>query len=115
MHIFDELRENAVADNNLLISNDSGGDVFSTARDVDFAFKTTERVKAQDLCDFINGKNYGRARVEYNDEHGLYWVFVVIHTPITQNIICSLSGFMVCVARLFKIEYDGWGSVIQKP
>ena len=112
-HIFDVLRENAIADNDLLITNDSKGDVFIKARDVDFAFKTADKEKAEGLSEFINGKNYGRSRVEHKDDDDLFWVFVVVHMPITQNVLCSISGFMVCLGRLFKVEYDGWGSVIQ--
>ena len=112
MSLFDLLHENAAADNDLLRSSDSQGDVFANPRDVDFAFKTSDKISAQDLCDFVNGKNFGRAHVDANDPE-LIWVIVVIHTPITQNVICSLSGFMLCLGRLFKVDYDGWGSVVQ--
>ena len=113
MHILDLLRENVLADNDLLVKSDARGDVFTKARDVDFAFKTTDKEKAESLSEFINGKNYGRSRVEHHEEDDLFWVFVVVHMPITPNVICSLSGFMVCLGRLFQVEYDGWGSVIQ--
>jgi|GEM_PF-3875287 len=36
-----------------------------------------------------------------------------IRMPITQPVICSVSALMVCLARLFSVEYDGWGSVVQ--
>jgi hypothetical protein len=110
--IFDLLHQNAYLDNDLLTKNDAMGDVFDKPRDVDFAFKTTDKESAKDLSEFVNGKNFGRSRVE-GRENGVFWVFVVIHTPINQNVICSLSGFMVCLARLFQVEYDGWGSVVQ--
>jgi Regulator of ribonuclease activity B len=112
MSLFDLLHENAVADHNLLESSDAQGDVFANSRDVDFAFKTSDKTSAQDLCDFVNGKNYGKAHVDARDPE-LIWVFVIIHTPITQHVIFSLSGFMLCLSRLFKVEYDGWGSVVQ--
>jgi Regulator of ribonuclease activity B len=113
VHIFDLLRENAVADDDLLIKNDAQGDIFNKPRDVDFAFKTTDKEKADSLSEFINGKNYGSSHVEHNDGDDLFWIFVVVHMPITQHVLCSMSGFMVCLARLFQVEYDGWGSVIQ--
>ena len=113
MSIFDLLHENAAADNELLRSNDENGDVFSTPRDVDFAFKTSDESRAKDLCEFINGKNFGKARVQEPSEDGIWWVISVIHMPITQNVLCSVSGFMVCLSRLFQVEFDGWGSLIQ--
>lgn len=112
MSLFDLLHENLRADNDLLIQNDRQGDVFTTSRSVDFAFKTTDRVKADDLCDYVNGKNFGLARVD-EGEGGLLWVTVVIDMPITQNVVCCVSAFMLCLSRLFLVDYDGWGSVIQ--
>lgn len=113
MSILDMLDENAAADNELLRKNDEEGDVFVTPRDVDFAFKTYDESRARDLCEFINGRNLGKARVQEPGEDGMWWVVSVIHMPITQNVLCSVSGLMVCLSRLFQVEYDGWGSVIQ--
>ena len=113
MSMFDLLHENVVQDNVLLQSNDEHGDVFSTPRDVDFAFKTPDKTKANDLCDFINGKNFAKAHVRQAEGDDLVWVIAIIHMPINQNVLCSVSGFMVCLSRLFLVEYDGWGSVIQ--
>ncbi len=114
MSLFDLLQEHAIAHNDLLHKNDARGDVFSSPRDVDFAFKTPDKQRAEDLCEFINCKNYGRAKVR-NPSSGedLYWVIAIIQMPINQYVLCSVSGFMVCLSRLFQVEYDGWGSVIQ--
>ena len=109
--VFDLLHENAVADTDLLRKKDALGDVFFMPRDVDFAFKTPEEENANYLCEYINGKSFGKAQVRKGD--GLYWVICIIHMPITQNVICAVSGFMVCLSRLFLVEYDGWGSVTQ--
>ena len=113
MHITDLLHETAVADNALLYGNDAKGDIFSIARDVDFMFKTPHRERANILAMFVNEKNYGIAEVKHVPEDDLYWLSVVIHTPVNQHVICSRSGLMVFLARLFNLEYDGWGSVIQ--
>jgi hypothetical protein len=112
MSIFDLLHENAHADNDVLIAGDAKDDVFAKPRDVDFVFKTTDKEKAQDLSEYINGKNFGNSRVDGGDD-GVFRVLVVIHTPITQHVVCCLSGFMVCLSRLFQVDYDGWGSVVQ--
>ena len=115
MSVLDLLHENAHLDNDLLRKNDTHGDIFTSPRDVDFAFKTSERERAQDLCEFINSKNFAKAHVnapQASEEP--YWVIAIIHMPITQNLLCSVSGFMVCLSRLFQVEYDGWGSVIRK-
>lgn len=112
MTISDELRQNALADNNLLTKNNERGDVFSSPRDVDFAFKTKDKDRAYALSDYIQGMNFGSSKVNHSDD-GTYWIIAVIHMPITQHVLCSVSGFMVCLSRLFQVEYDGWGSIMQ--
>jgi len=112
MNVFDLLHENALADNDLLRKKDEMGDVFTNARDVDFAFKTSERERANDLCEYIKGKNFGNPHIR-GDDGDLLWIIVIIHMPINQPLLCCVSGFMVCLSRLFQVEYDGWGSVNQ--
>jgi hypothetical protein len=113
MSIFDLLHENALADNDLLHKNDAMGDMFDKPRDVDFAFKTQDKEKADDLREYIAGKNFGAPQVRGGDV-GNYWVIVIIHMPINQHLLCCVSGFMVCLSRLFQVEYDGWGYFIQR-
>jgi Regulator of ribonuclease activity B len=112
MSMFDLLHENLLADNDLLFKNDARGDMFAKPRFVDFAFKTTDRTKADDLCEYVNGKNCGLARVDEGNDQ-VFWIIVQVDMPITQNVLCCVSAFMLCLSRLFTIEYDGWGSVIQ--
>src|SRR6185437_13758202 len=57
MDIFELLRANAIAGNDLLKKNDARGDVFAKPRDVDFAFKTRDATRAKDLCEFIGSLN----------------------------------------------------------
>ncbi len=112
MSILELLHGNAVLDNDLLAKNDAKGDVFAKPRDVDFAFKTEDKGRAQALCDLVNEKNFGKATINYGDG-GTSWVMVVIYMPVTQHLLCSVSAFMACLGSLFQVEYDGWGSVIQ--
>ena len=113
MTIFDLLHENAVQDNDLLQKNNGRGDTFDTPRNVDFAFKTDDRQKANDLAEFLNGKNFGEASVRQKQGDEQIWVVAVIHMPTNQSVLCCVSGFMLCVSRLFQVEYDGWGCVLQ--
>lgn len=112
--MLDLLTETAAADTELLRSNDELGDDFAAPRDVDFSFETRERERADDFARFVNGKQYGVANVG-ELESGQFRVLVVIKMPITQHLICSVSGFMLCLSRIFQIDYQGWGSVVQKP
>jgi hypothetical protein len=114
MTLFDLLTENAKADTGLLRSNDELGDVFATPREVDFSFLTRERNRAEDFAEFVNGKQYGVAKVS-SLENGQFGILVLITMPVTQHLICSVSGFMLCLSRIFQIDYQGWGSVVQKP
>ena len=113
MTLFDLLHENALADNEALRLSDKQSDVFSRPRDVDFAFKTSDRERAQDLAEYINGKNFGTATIRENKD-GIYWVMAVVRMPITQQVLCCVSGFMLCLSRLFQVDYDGWGSLVQR-
>ena len=110
MTLFDLLHENALTDHALLCLKDEQGDVFTSSRDVDFAFKTSDRERAQDLAEYINGKNFGSASIRDGGE-GIFWVLVIISMPITQHLVNCVSAFMLCLSRLFQVDYDGWGSV----
>jgi len=46
----------------------------------------------------VNGKHYGVAKVS-DVEDGRYRILVLITMPITQHLICSVSGFMLCLSR----------------
>ena len=113
MTMFDLLTQTAVADTDLLRKNDELGDVFTKPRQVDFAFESVERERAQDFAEFVNGKSYGTAEVS-EFEAGRFRILVLITMPIDQHLICSVSGFMLCLSRLFQIDYQGWGSVVQR-
>ena len=114
MTLFALLYQNAVADTDLLRKNDQLGDTFAVPRQVDFAFKTGDRERADDFAEFVNGKSYGTAAVRKITD-GDFQVLVLITMPITQQLIGCVSGFMLCLSRLFQIDYLGWGSVVQKP
>jgi hypothetical protein len=111
--MFDLLAQTAVADTDLLRKNDELGDIFTTPREVDFAFETAEKERAGDFAEFVNGKSYGKAEVS-EIEPNRFRILVLIRMPVTQHLVCSVSGFMLCLSRLFQIDYQGWGSVIQK-
>lgn len=114
MTMLESLRDTALADTDLLRKNDELGDIFTIARQVDFAFKTADRQRADDFAEFVNGKSYGTAAVsKITDGH--FRILVLITMPITQHLIGCVSGFMLCLSRLFQIDYLGWGSVVQKP
>jgi hypothetical protein len=111
MSVIEALLESSEQDTNLLIGNDNKGDNFDVPRDIDFLFKTDDAQKAETVCCFINDNNYANARVESvgND----YQVLAVIAMQSNQNVICSVSGLMTCIGKLFDVEYDGWGCVLQ--
>ena len=86
MTIFDLLHDNALADTDLLRTNDKQGDVFTTPREVDFAFESVDRERADDFAEYVNGKSYGTAVVR-KIKDGHFQVLVLITMPITQNLI----------------------------
>src|SRR5215467_6927428 len=100
MTMFDLLHETAVADTDLLRKNDELGDTFTIAREVDFAFESAEKERADDFAEYVNGKSYGKAAVRTLPD-GRFQVLVLITMPITQHVIGCVSGFMLCLSRLF--------------
>ena len=103
MTMFELLQQTAVADTDLLRKNDELGDIFTTAREVDFAFETGDKERADDFAEFVNGKSYGVAKVREMAD-GDFQVLVLITMPITQHLIGCVSGFMLCLSRLFQID-----------
>ncbi|MDD7985360.1 ribonuclease E inhibitor RraB [Lentisphaera marina] len=112
MSIVELLLDTAREDTNLLIKNDELGDNFNIPRTVDFILTTTELEKAETARDFIDDNRYGDSSIEQIDDQ--YRVVTKIIMPINQNILCSVSGLIACVGKIFDLEYDGWGSEIQK-
>ena len=109
--IIELLLDTAKSDTDLLLKNDARGDVLAVPRPVDFLLRAPTAEKAQLVADFINDNRYGDASVA-SDEGG-HRVTVVIEMPITQHVLCSVSGLMACIGKIFDVEYDGWGSVLK--
>ncbi len=111
MSVTDALLKNAYEDTQLLIKNDSLGDVFSIPRDVDFVLKCDDRKKAEIVASFILDNRYGLPSIGESDSG--FRVVVTVNMPTTQNVLCSVSGLMACLSKLFDLDYDGWGCVVQ--
>ena len=112
MSVIEELMKQAEMDAQLLSRYDELGDNFSSFRNVEHCFIAKDQSQAETLADFINDYRYADTSVEQVDDE--WRVLAVSNMPVNQNVINSVSGFMTCIAALFKVEYDGWGSVIQK-
>jgi hypothetical protein len=109
--IVEVLLETAKADTDLLLRNNAHGDVLAIPRLVEFLLRAPSAEKAELVASFINDNRYGVATVSSNDSG--YSVTVSVQMPITQQVLCSVSGLMACVSKIFGVEYDGWGSTIQ--
>jgi hypothetical protein len=105
------LMDVAQADMDVLLMNDRHGDQFALPREVDFMLRAPSAEKADLVTNFINDFQYGNATTVHDDTG--HSVRVLITMPITQHVLFCVSGFMACLAKLYNLEYDGWGSVIQ--
>ena len=112
MSFIETLMNMAAADTDVLRSLDESGDDFSVPRDVDFLIKTPDKRKAELVRDFVNDHSYGQAKIERTNAE--FRVSILINLPVTQHIILSVSGFVATIAKLYDVEYDGWGCVAQK-
>jgi len=111
MSIVEALLDSAYQDTQSLIGNNKKGDDFNISRDIDFILYAGDASKADTVSSFINDNQYGNASFEEVD--GKYRILVVLHMQATQNLICSVSGLMTCIAKIFQVDYDGWGCVLQ--
>ena len=111
MSLVEKLLDNAYQDTQLLIGNEEKGDDSAIYRDVEFIFYAHSQEKAELVASFIDDNRYGASIAEKVSEK--FRVTVTVNMPTTQNIACSVSGLMACIAELFGIEYDGWGCKLQ--
>jgi len=116
MSMVELLMETVVEDSKLLIKNQELGDRPEIPRDVDFVLYAKDEEKAKLVASFITDCRYGKPVVERIENRGTFsWrLLVTIHTPTTENIVMTLSAFMVCLSKLYDLDYDGWGSTIHK-
>jgi hypothetical protein len=112
MTIIEDLIATAVADVDVLRTMDAQGDRFSTPRSVEFIFTSETESQASAVAGFLAENQYAVTRWEPS-QNG-YFVEAVVFMPIEQNVLSSVSGFMQCVAKLFAVTYDGWGSMVQR-
>jgi hypothetical protein len=108
--------DTAVEDSQLLVKNQELGDRPEIARDIDFVLYAKDKEKAELVASFVTDFRYGRPTVAQTEQRGEYsWrLLITIHSPTTENVVMSLSAFMVCLSKLYDLDYDGWGSAIRK-
>lgn len=104
--IVEALIETATADTALLVKNEELGDDASVIRKVDFILYAESKKDADLVASFMNDFRYGAPQVEKSEKR--YRLTVTIEMPTTQNVLCSVSGFMACLASIYELEYDGW-------
>ena len=116
MSVVKLLMDTAVEDSRLLVRNQEAGDHPEVPRDIDFVFYTIDEDQAKLVASFVTDYRYGRPAVERVEHQGrVSWrLMITIHSPTTENVVMTLSAFMVCLGHLYNLEYDGWGSTIHK-
>ena len=111
MSIVEKLMNNAEQDLDLLNKNDALGDNFAVPRVVDFVLYAPTAEKADLVASFINDYAFGDA--EATTHEGSHRILVQIEMPTTQHVLFAVSGFMQCLAQIYELEYDGWGSELR--
>lgn len=117
MSVLQLLMDTAVEDSKLLVKNLRLGDRSEIPRDIDFVLYAKDRKKAELVASFIADCRYGRPSIEGTvEERGDYsWrLLVTIHSPTSENVLMTLSAFMVCLSKLYDLDYDGWGCTVTK-
>ena len=107
------LMNTAQADTDLLAMNEEHGDDLSVAREVEFFLYARSAKRAELVASLINDFRYGCAEaVRSGDRH---LIRVLVRMPITQPVLCSVSGFFTCLGAMYGVNYDGWESALQRP
>jgi hypothetical protein len=108
--------DTAVEDSRLLVKNQELGDRAAIPRDIDFVLYAKDEEKARLVASFVTDYRYGRPSVERVEHRGdVSWrLLITIHAPVTENVVMTLSAFMVCLSKLYDLDYDGWSSIIHK-
>jgi hypothetical protein len=117
MSVVQLLMDTAVEDSKLLVKNQEMGDRSEIPRDIDFVLWAKDEEKARLVADFITDYRYGRPSLggQVADRGEYSWMLrIEIHSPATEHVTMTLSAFMVCLSKLYDLDYDGWGCVIQK-
>jgi hypothetical protein len=116
MSVIQSLIDAAVEDSRLLGTNQEMGDRPEIARDIGFFLYAKDEELARLVASFVADYRYGRPAVERVEHQGrVSWrLSVTIHAPTTENVVMTLSAFMVCLAHLYDLDYDGWESTIHK-
>lgn len=112
MSVLEKLMEVAKADTDALYNLQEQGDDFTLPRDVEFILIASDKDKAEAVTGYINDYRYGTADIIEGENE--IKVVVVIRTPIDQQVILSISGFIACLCELFSLNYDGWGCLVQR-
>jgi hypothetical protein len=114
--IIQSLMDTAVADSQLLVTNQEAGDRAEIPRDIDFVLYAKDEEKAKLVASFVTDYRYGRPSVQRVERRGaVSWRLVItIHAPTTENVAMTLSAFMVCLSQLYDLDYDGWESDIKR-
>ena len=112
MSIVELLLDTARADTELLITNDEHGDQFSVPRTVDFLLIADTAETADTVASFISDNQYAECRIDQTDD-GKFRILAQLEMPITQNVVCAVSGLFACISKIFNVEYDGWGCEIR--
>ena len=116
MSVVELLMDTAVEDSKVLSLNQKVGDRPEIPRDIDFVFYAKNEERAKLVADFVTDYRYGRPMVELVEHEGtVVWrLMVTIFAPTTENVVMTLSAFMVCLSQLYDLDYDGWSSSIKK-
>jgi len=112
MSIVEDLVTTARADVDLLGLRDRQGDMFAIPRPVDFIFLAADERQASAVAGFLSDYRY--AKTATTNANGEFRVVASISMAVEQPALLAVSGFMQCIASLFRVVYDGWGAPIVK-
>jgi len=117
MTLVEKLLDNSESDRDLLQKNLAAGDVPSIPRDAEFVLYAKEKERAELVCSFVHDNSFGRAIYQFipeNQAGSQHRIIVAVFMPTTEHAICAVSGLMVCLAKLYDLEYDGWGCLLKE-
>lgn len=110
--ILQELVETAAADVETLRSLATQGDILEKARAVDFFIECDSFEVAKAVSAYLNAGGYANAKVDIDDDS--FRVTATVAMALEGSHLLTTSGLLLCISRLFRAEYTGWGTLLKK-
>jgi hypothetical protein len=110
--ILQDLADTAAADAETMRTLAAQGDIREKTRAVDFFIDCESLQMAKDISAYLSAGGYANAKVDVDEDS--FRVTATVAMALVGSHLLTTSGLLLCISRLFRAEYSGWGTLLQK-